>query len=954
MYGPAPDPRAVNAETRAQEDQALERQRFELQQQNTAQSQAIQAENLRLRQEAEQRAAEKDARERARAGKGLDATEGERKAAAFLIRALGANSSYENTGVGARSLPGHLLRDSFPNLENYFISGRRQRADSAQDEFIAASLRQDSGAAIPEEELERQRRIYFPMPGDGPEAIEQKRQARLRAIEGLKQSSGRLLEPTLERFEAEFGGQGQQRQGGAQIPETVGGLPKGSKGQLEIDRFLSGYSYENFLLERGVDPNKAGLIDAFWQQNKGNKNLTPEDVVSYYRSIGMEPPSPQDAVEGVKWAQEGGDFYPYLAQEYQDAKDQIAQRIQSDLSQQEQLSGEAGFFDRLPTEGIMDVAAGVVQGLSDVLTGQGTFRQGYAVGSGARAARAEQARENTGALGTAFEIAAGGGAIRGVSGVQSGLRAARGLQAAGQPVNRGTIQNALTRRSTVEGAALGAGYGAAEGEGLEGRVTNALIGGVAGGVLGNVGQRIANRNVSPAPATPSAPAQAQSAADDLGIEIVPSVTGGRVTQGLTAGLRQGIVSDAPITAGVERMQAGAMAARDRAAQAAGQVVEDADAGELVRQGANAFSKRTSQIGSNLYDRAERMAGNIKIPLPNAVRVLDEEMAQLAKAPGGSEGSLYKSLAKLKSDIEGGAFEPAGVRAMKTELRNNVVGQGLRGSPEDRIYQNVVRAAQEDIVTGLKDAGLANAANAYRTADRFWANRVQTIDEVLEPVLGKQSQRSGEQILTALEGMANPKSGNSARLRQLMQAMPDDEASAVRATLISRLGRPTAGSAEEQTGFSFNTFLTNWNKMSPRARAIMFPKESREALDKLATVSQRVKQAGSLENTSNTGRAIGVQTLLSGGLFYLEPFTAAAGALGQYGLGKLLASPKFARLLAGAPKDASPKSREAFMNRLGNLAATEPTIAREIGLYQQALAQPSPMQAGEGPMRAPPQ
>src|SRR5690606_39962348 len=50
--------------------------------------------------------------------------------------------------------------------------------------------------------MERQRRIYFPMPGDSPEALEQKKQARLRAIEGLKQSSGRLLDETLERYNA--------------------------------------------------------------------------------------------------------------------------------------------------------------------------------------------------------------------------------------------------------------------------------------------------------------------------------------------------------------------------------------------------------------------------------------------------------------------------------------------------------------------------------------------------------------------------------------------------------------------------------------------------------------------------------------------------------------------------------------------------------------------------------
>lgn len=135
----------------------------------------------------------------------VDATEGERKAASFLLRALGSNAAYESTGLGPRSLVGESLANAAPGLLNALPSAignspQRQVADSSQNEFIAASLRQDSGASIPEAELDRQRRIYFPMPGDGPDVIEQKRQARLRAIAGLEQSAGRLRQNTLAEF----------------------------------------------------------------------------------------------------------------------------------------------------------------------------------------------------------------------------------------------------------------------------------------------------------------------------------------------------------------------------------------------------------------------------------------------------------------------------------------------------------------------------------------------------------------------------------------------------------------------------------------------------------------------------------------------------------------------------------------------------------------------------------
>lgn len=167
------------------------------------------AERARRDQEMQERRfrADQEQREKDRqAGVNNAARESENKAAAFLLRALGANDGYEAQEIGARSLVGQKIADVAPNALNSLPetignSPRRQVADSTQDEFIAASLRQDSGAAIPEEEMERQRRIYFPMPGDSDDVIKAKRQARQRAIEGLKQSAGRLAEQTIATFQ---------------------------------------------------------------------------------------------------------------------------------------------------------------------------------------------------------------------------------------------------------------------------------------------------------------------------------------------------------------------------------------------------------------------------------------------------------------------------------------------------------------------------------------------------------------------------------------------------------------------------------------------------------------------------------------------------------------------------------------------------------------------------------
>ncbi|MGB0855392.1 MAG: hypothetical protein ACPGSI_18995, partial [Pikeienuella sp.] len=51
-------------------------------------------------------------------------------------------------------------------------------------------LRRESGAVISDEEFENANVQYFPVPGDSPEVIAQKRRNRENAIEGLRIGSG--------------------------------------------------------------------------------------------------------------------------------------------------------------------------------------------------------------------------------------------------------------------------------------------------------------------------------------------------------------------------------------------------------------------------------------------------------------------------------------------------------------------------------------------------------------------------------------------------------------------------------------------------------------------------------------------------------------------------------------------------------------------------------------------
>lgn len=855
--------------------------------------QAIQREQLRIAQENAERARNRDARDQEEfEGTGGKPIEGDKKAAAFLIRALGSNRAFENTGEGARNIFAQAFQDARPDLANTILnSDTRQVANSAQDEFIAASLRQDSGAAIPEEELERQRRILFPIPGDGPDAIEQKRQARLRVIKGLEIASGPLRERAIADFnalESQFSkADAANDMDAAKRNEILGEALKRGASQAEILSIAKAL---------GVDVDEAAL----------EANIRSRDA--------------------------GGPINSFISKETPPEEND---EVNAELARQEELRGAPGFFDVAKsglTLGLIDEASGVGQAIGGLLTGDTDVVGNFQLGRDVERARIEQGRERLGPVGSFATEALGGGAGILSKGGQV-IRAGRAAAQAGNLTRQG-VQGQLVKQATKEGAVIGGVGGFGFGEGFEGSTSNALVGAAGGALLGNLGQRAGNA-LANRPANPGA--AVQQSADNLGIQTIPAVTGGTASRALTAGARQGFVSDIPISKAVTRMEGQGQAARERIAGEAGQVLDPEDAGNVVRQAANVYSERTSDIGGKLYDRAARRAGGASFPAPTAIAKADEWLGELGKSMQGTNGTIFKEVKALRDRMADGSFELMSIPRTRDELRAQIQERGLRGSTLDTAMKQILKASEDDILNGLRQAGQDDAANAFITANKFWQKRVETIDEVLEPILGKGSPRSGEKIVSAIERMANPKTGDSAQLRRLFDAMPEKEAQSVRATVINRMGRPTAGAADnaDDMGFSFNTFLTNWNNMSPRAKATMFPKESRKALDDLVTVSTAVKQAGSAANTSNTTRALTVQAAITS-LAFFEPLTAMSVTGGQYAVGRLLASPKFARILAGAPKVATPQARKAVATRLGNLAKAEPALAREIGLYQQAM------------------
>lgn len=122
-------------------------------------------------------------------------TESESKIFQFTRRADAAAKTLQGLETeGTRSIS-RFFDTKVPG-GNYLVGEDFQKFAQAKREFINALLRRESGAVIGKEEEDNFDKQYMPMPGDAKSVIEQKRVARMRAIQAMKEElGGKYKEP---------------------------------------------------------------------------------------------------------------------------------------------------------------------------------------------------------------------------------------------------------------------------------------------------------------------------------------------------------------------------------------------------------------------------------------------------------------------------------------------------------------------------------------------------------------------------------------------------------------------------------------------------------------------------------------------------------------------------------------------------------------------------------------
>lgn len=253
-----------------------------------------------------------------------------------------------------------------------------------------------------------------------------------------------------------------------------------------------------------------------------------------------------------------------------------------------------------------------------------------------------------------------------------------------------------------------------------------------------------------------------------------------------------------------------------------------------------------------------------------------------------------------------------VKKLRTLVGQEITDHSLASTVPRSKWKALYAALSDDLTGAAKATGNADAIKAVDRANAYTKAGHDRIDAVLDKV---QSRGLPEEIYKAATNLSDMQAGAS-KIGTIMKSLTPEERDVVKSAFIRRMGTAKPGVQSAEGGiFSSQTFLTQWNQMSPQAKAVMFSgKEGnslRENLDAVAQASSRIKDGSKVfANPSGTTPAaaqMGLAGAVGGAAVAAASGNVApaaaliTGVAGANITARLMTNPKFVGWLAAAAK-----------------------------------------------------
>lgn len=421
-------------------------------------------------------------------------------------------------------------------------------------------------------------------------------------------------------------------------------------------------------------------------------------------------------------------------------------------------------------------------------------------------------------------------------------------------------------------------------------------------------------------------------------------TVGQAAEGRVPRAIESVLSKAPGGAGTMVSKAEAEAAGmgskvDTMATTMAPRVGAEPAGRAIKAGIEDFVKEFKASSGGNYDKLDKhLPKGTRVDVGNTRAALETLNADIPGAPNVSElfkNSRIKGIeGALKADVDGvdgvyaalpawqkqlleqmpavertatlnglidGKLPYEALKKLRTLVGDELATPSLVADVPRSKWKALYASLSEDLGAAAKEAG-PNAERALRRANRFHGAGIKRIDDVLDPVLKKGDP---EDIFRA--AVSGTKEG-ATTIRGVMKSIPEESQKVLSATMLRRLGKATPGNQNELGEvFSAETFLTNWNRITPEARKVLFapmtPRMRRD-MDAVAEVAANMREGSKVfANPSGTAQAVGAQVPIYGSLGlaasgHLWPAALVAVApVATNVQARLMTNPDFVRWLA---------------------------------------------------------
>lgn len=404
---------------------------------------------------------------------------------------------------------------------------------------------------------------------------------------------------------------------------------------------------------------------------------------------------------------------------------------------------------------------------------------------------------------------------------------------------------------------------------------------------------------------------------------VPTV--GQATEGRIAQAGESLLSKVPGGAGRMAAKAEAQQAQigskiDQLANTLSPRSDATSAGRQVGKGVEGFVSKFKAKGGSLYDDVDTfIAPDVPVPVTITSATLAKLTTQAQGAPTVSKllvNPRVKAVADaLQTDAPQGQLPYDSLKKLRTMIGEQLTSSELISDMPKTQLKQIYGAITRDMQTAAQTAG-PNAVKALNRANSYWRAGMDRVDQ-LDRVVNKIDFESIYKAATSgtREGATN--------LRAVMRSVPEEARDAVTATFIKKMGQSLPGKAVDEGSFSTESFLTNWNKLSPEAKMQLFNKDDlRKGLDSIAKVAGNIRSGSKVfANPSGTGPAIALSSGAGGAVLaaLLGRPEVAGGIVAGMGVAnasaRLMSNPTFVKWLASdlrRPREQIPAQIQALI------------------------------------------